>query len=273
VTGTGATVNGTTGIATITSANVDITATAGALDILSSSTISVNAPNTIGLVSSGGPININSGNGVDIEAGAGGRVTINSVGGSGAVEIGNVLAPAGNVSIAGGQVAFTTASTTVPMTVQYGVPGNTSYLYDTKLNPVIGSGTIIGTYQPGLSITFDGPITVPHSGYYILSSTVYYAPEGGAAVSFPPSNYFTACITATNTSYAPVAGSAVTFTGFTWTSTGNAPVQETRTGIVYLSAATPYYSDLAFLGTISLAGNGANVGFQQSIQPLGCSYS
>jgi len=275
VTGTSATLNGLSGNATVQGGAVTINCTEGGsgMQLQSVSTISVNATSTIGIVSSAGPININSGNSVDIEGGAGGRVAINSVGGSGPVDIGTPLAPSGNVNIAGGQVAFTTASTTVPMTVQYGVPGNTGYLYDTKLNPVVGPAVIVGTYQPGLSVTLDVPFTVPHSGYYLLTSTIFYAPQGGAVISFPVNTYFTACLTTSNASYIPLAGSAVVFNGVGWTTTGNAPVQSSQISIVQLTAGIDYYSDLAQVGTISLAGNGSGVGFQQQIQALGCSYS
>jgi hypothetical protein len=159
------------------------------------------------------------------------------------------------------------------MTVQYGVPGDTGYLYDTRLNPVIGPAVVVGTYAPGLSVLTDGPFTVPHTGYYLLTSTIFYAPQGGAAVSFPVNTYFTACLTTSNASYIPLAGSAVTFSGVGWTSTGNAPVQSSHTSIVELTAGTNYYSDLAQAGSIGLAGNGSGVGFQQQIQALGCSYS
>jgi len=273
VTGTGATLNGTTGTATVVSGNVTIESTAGLINIQSSTTASMNAPGTIGIASSGGVINITSGSTVAVTAGEGSTAFINTAPTCGPTQIGNLTASTGPVTIAGSQVSFITASTSVPMTAQYGVPGNTGYLYDTKLNPVVGVPVIVGTYQPGLSVTLDGPFTVPHSGYYLLTSTIYYAPQGGAVISFPVTTYFTACLTTSNASYIPLAGSAVTFNGVGWTTTGNAPVQSSQTSIVELTAGTTYYSDLAQVGSISLAGNGGNIGFQQTIQPLGCSYS
>jgi hypothetical protein len=242
VTGTGATLNANGGPATVTGGSVEILNTAAGAGISVDSTVVLALSGTTGvnLLSPGGTINVTA------EAG---------------------------LNLQGSQVAFTTTSTTVPMTVQYGVPGDTGYLYDTKLNPVIGPAVVVGTYQPGLSVTLDGPFTVPHTGYYLLTSTIFYAPQGGAVISFPVNTYFTACLTTSNASYIPLAGSAVVFNGVGWTTTGNAPVQSSVVSIVELTAGTNYFSDLAQVGTISLAGNGSGVGFQQSIQALGCSYS
>lgn len=274
------TVNGPisgTAALTVPTLSTNSVTSAGPLD-LNGTTVSVNGLNAINLtttapgagmtLSSSGSATISSTQNISIETGSG-SFNLNTTG-TANTQIGQQNA-AGNLTLYGNIIKFQTGSIAAPLEVEYGVPfGDVGYLYDTKTNPVAGSPVLVGAYTNSYNIIQDGPYTPPFPGYYVVTTTCTYAPQGGVSDLAFNSNYITTCLTTNNSTYIPIAGTSALFLPVGVTATGNAAVIAVQTSIAYLNSV-PIYSDLAFLSGTGKLGTGG--GITTTIQPLGCVFS
>tara|TARA_R110000868_G_scaffold20410_1_gene86401 strand:- start:1250 stop:2098 length:849 start_codon:yes stop_codon:yes gene_type:complete len=174
-----------------------------------------------------------------------------------------VTAPAVNIN-ATGQISFTTESTTLPMTVKYGVAGATGFLYDSVSNAILKNTTTpVASYNQAFTTIYDGGFTPAVTGFYLITQTMTY----GGAITYAPEAYVTSFLTLTNGSLnTPLANSQVVFP-MTFTATGAAPTAQTYQTFVFLTAGQIVYNDIGIVGSVNLGSGG---GLVITAQPFAC---
>jgi len=247
-TGVGITGTNANAVVAIQGGSVNLTSTyiAGGLNLLSSSGISIQAPESIGIAVTAGNIDIYASN-------------------PGNIELGNPNTGAGTIQLTGSTVKFVqNSAATPPIEVQYGIGGTTGYLYDSNTNRILSTATSpVASYNQAFTTLYDSGFTPTVSGFYLITQIMTF----GTSISYAPNAYVTSFLTLTNGSLGtPLVNSQVVFT-MTFDATSGAPVAQTYQNFVFLTAGQTVYSDIGVVGTVNL---GAGGGLTITAQPFGC---
>jgi len=216
------------------------------LNLLSSSGISIEASESIGMAVSAGNIDIFAAN-------------------PGNIELGNPNTGAGTIRLTGSTIMFVqNSAATPPVEVQYGIGGTTGYLYDSNTNRILSTATTpVASYNQAFTTIFDGGFTPTVSGFYLITQIMTF----GNPISYAPNAYVTSFLTLTNGSLGtPIVNSQNVFT-MTFNAISGASVAQTYQNFVFLTSGQTVYSDIGVVGTVNL---GAGGGLTITAQPFGC---